>query len=111
MLCVQIISKFHQWSDDNSVFTDEELVANLMWYWITNSTASSMRLYKNTFTDPHFWDSTTAPVCSIVLVHTSLLETYSPCAVCRQINIPAAYADFPFEMTRNTTHTVCASCV
>mmetsp|Transcript_29298 Transcript_29298/g.47048 ORF Transcript_29298/g.47048 Transcript_29298/m.47048 type:complete len:463 (+) Transcript_29298:137-1525(+) len=44
-----ILEKFHGWSDcSNSKLTNEELVTNLMFYWLTGSQVSSIRLYKET---------------------------------------------------------------
>lgn len=48
-LCAWIIEKFRAWSDcDNDVerrFTKDELLTNVMIYWVTRSITSSMRLY------------------------------------------------------------------
>jgi hypothetical protein len=47
-----IVEKFHGWSDDGgnveSVYTKDELLTNIMIYWVTNSGASSTRLYYET---------------------------------------------------------------
>jgi pimeloyl-ACP methyl ester carboxylesterase len=48
-LCAWILSKFRAWSDcDGDLekrFTRDELLANVTWYWLTRSGASSARLY------------------------------------------------------------------
>jgi len=48
-LCAWIVEKFHGWSDCDgdveSVFTKDELLANVSLYWFTETIHSSMRLY------------------------------------------------------------------
>lgn len=44
-LCVWIVEKFVEWSDPRSVFTRDELLDNLMLYWLPATGASSARLY------------------------------------------------------------------
>ena len=48
-LCAWIIEKFYTWSDNNgninSIFTNDELLANVTLYWITRSIHSSIRMY------------------------------------------------------------------
>ena len=48
-LCAWIVEKFHGWSDCKgdleSVFTKDELLANVTLYWVTETIHSSMRLY------------------------------------------------------------------
>lgn len=48
-----IVEKFHAWSDcdghPENVFTRDELLDNVMLYWLTNSGASSARLYWESF--------------------------------------------------------------
>jgi len=48
-LCAWIIEKFYQWSDCNddieTVFTKDELLANVSLYWFTQTAHSSIRLY------------------------------------------------------------------
>lgn len=48
-LCAWIIEKFYGWSDNNgnleSVFTKDELLANVTLYWITQTIHSSIRIY------------------------------------------------------------------
>ena len=50
-----ILEKFHGWSDcddhPESVFTRDHLLDNVMLYWLTNSAASSARLYWHSFGD------------------------------------------------------------
>jgi pimeloyl-ACP methyl ester carboxylesterase len=48
-----ILEKFHQWTDcdghPENIFSRDELIDNIMLYWLTNSGASSARLYWETF--------------------------------------------------------------
>src|SRR5688572_30205916 len=48
-LAAWIIEKFHAWSDNNGnpedVFTKDELLTNLMIYWVTQTINSSCCLY------------------------------------------------------------------
>jgi pimeloyl-ACP methyl ester carboxylesterase len=52
-LCAWIIEKFYSWSDCDadldSVFTRDELLDNLMLYWLPGTGASSVRLYWESF--------------------------------------------------------------
>ena len=47
-----IIEKFHAWSDDEgnleSVYTKDELLTNIMIYWVTQTANSSIRIYYET---------------------------------------------------------------
>jgi pimeloyl-ACP methyl ester carboxylesterase len=55
-LCAWIIEKFNSWSDNHgnveSIFSKDELLANITLYWITQSIHSSMRIYKETSKKP-----------------------------------------------------------
>jgi hypothetical protein len=58
-LCAWIVEKFYGWSDCNgnieSVFTKDELLANISLYWFTETIHSSIRLYNETIRKPiHF---------------------------------------------------------
>ena len=48
-LCAWIIEKFNSWSDNNgninTIFTNDELLANITLYWITKTIHSSIRMY------------------------------------------------------------------
>jgi pimeloyl-ACP methyl ester carboxylesterase len=48
-LCAWIIEKFHAWSDSDGqlqrVFTQDEVLTNVMIYWVTQTIGSSMRFY------------------------------------------------------------------
>ena len=48
-LCAWIVEKFERWSDNNgnleSIFSKDELLANVTLYWITQSIHSSIRIY------------------------------------------------------------------
>jgi pimeloyl-ACP methyl ester carboxylesterase len=79
-----ILEKFKEWSDCNgdleSVFTKDELITNIMLYWITNSIGSSIRLYYETLAVMPNTDKETL----------KLMQT--------QVNIPTAIAMFPHEI-------------
>lgn len=56
-LAAWIIEKFHAWSDCNGdlgqSFTEDELLTNIMIYWVTNTIGSSARMYyENTHSLP-----------------------------------------------------------
>jgi len=52
-LAAWIVEKWRRWSDCDgdleSVYTKDELLTNVMIYWVTNTIASSMRLYYESF--------------------------------------------------------------
>ncbi len=57
--CAWILEKFYQWTDcdghPENVLTRDEMLDNIMFYWLTNSAASSAKLYWesfNAFRDP-----------------------------------------------------------
>ena len=61
-LCAWIVEKFHGWSDCNddieSVFTKDELLANISLYWFTETIHSSIRLYNESIRKPlHFLET------------------------------------------------------
>ena len=61
-LCAWIVEKYYGWSDCNgkldSVFTKDELLANISLYWFTETIHSSIRLYNETIRKPlHFLDN------------------------------------------------------
>lgn len=45
-LLAWIVEKFHGWSDPETVFSREQLITNVMIYWVTQTITSSMRLYR-----------------------------------------------------------------
>ena len=55
-LAAWIVEKFHTWSDCDgdveSVYTKDQLLTNLMFYWGPNSTASAARIYYEAMRDP-----------------------------------------------------------
>jgi pimeloyl-ACP methyl ester carboxylesterase len=77
-LAAWIVEKFRTWCDCNgnpeSVFTKDELLTNITLYWVTQTAASSARIY---------YESRHAPP--------------SPTAG-RRIEVPTACADFPKEI-------------
>jgi pimeloyl-ACP methyl ester carboxylesterase len=46
--CAWIVEKFHFWSDPDTVYDRDALLDNVTLYWLTNSAASSARLYWET---------------------------------------------------------------
>jgi pimeloyl-ACP methyl ester carboxylesterase len=46
--CAWIVEKFHFWSDPETVYDRDALLDNVSLYWLTNSAASSARLYWET---------------------------------------------------------------
>jgi epoxide hydrolase len=46
--CAWILEKFHFWSDPDTVYDRDVLLDNVTLYWLTNSAASSARLYWET---------------------------------------------------------------
>jgi epoxide hydrolase len=75
-LCGWIVEKFHAWTDHDgdleSILTRDELLDNLMLYWLPRTGASSARLYWQSMRQVNEWisgavnDSVTAPTgCSI----------------------------------------------
>ena len=67
-----IIEKFYSWTDCvqegekklESVLTKDELLDNVMIFWLTNSSASSARLYWESFNKPNFDPINTPTGCS-----------------------------------------------
>ncbi len=67
-----IIEKFYSWTDCvqegekklESVLTKNELLDNVMIFWLTNSSASSARLYWESFNNPNFDPINTPTGCS-----------------------------------------------
>lgn len=55
--CAWIVEKFHAWTDNDGHPEDavsrDRLLDNVMLYWLTNTGASSARLYWESFTDPN----------------------------------------------------------
>ncbi|MEJ7677987.1 MAG: hypothetical protein WKG06_09020 [Segetibacter sp.] len=55
-LCAWILEKFNSWSDNNgnveNVFTKDELLANVMLYWVTQTIHSSIRIYNENSKHP-----------------------------------------------------------
>jgi pimeloyl-ACP methyl ester carboxylesterase len=44
-LLAWIVEKFHGWADPETRFTPDQLITNVMLYWVTQTIASSARLY------------------------------------------------------------------
>jgi pimeloyl-ACP methyl ester carboxylesterase len=77
-LAAWIVEKFRTWCDcdgsPDTIFTKDELLANITLYWFTQTAASSARIY---------YESRHAPVAAGGL---------------RRIDVPTACADFPKEI-------------
>jgi pimeloyl-ACP methyl ester carboxylesterase len=80
-LAAWIVEKFRTWSDCDgdveSVFSKDELLTNISLYWLTNTIASSTRLYYEAFRDP------STPMTSPGYIDT-----------------PTGFASFPKELSR-----------
>jgi pimeloyl-ACP methyl ester carboxylesterase len=68
-LCAWIIEKFWSWSDCDgdpaNVFTRDELLDNVMLYWLTAAGASSARMYWESFTRPVLGPVSVPVGCSV----------------------------------------------
>lgn len=77
-LCAWIIEKFKGWSDNNgdveTVFTKDELLANVTLYWLTESIHSSVRIYNENKNKPLVF------------------------AAGEYVSVPVAFAKFPKEL-------------
>jgi hypothetical protein len=68
-----IVEKFHAWMDcakdgikhPENCLSKDELLDNVMLYWLTNSAASSARLYWESFNNPSMEPLTMPVGCSI----------------------------------------------
>src|SRR5205085_8212996 len=82
-LCAWIIEKFRAWTDADgnpeSVLTRDELLDNLMLYWLPSTGASSARLYWESMRQVNQWISGTA------------LDS---------VNVPTGCSIFPKELQR-----------
>jgi epoxide hydrolase len=68
--CAWIVEKFHAWTDNDghpeSVLTRDELLDNVMLYWLPGTGASSARLYWESYTDPAAREPVDVPAgCSV----------------------------------------------
>jgi pimeloyl-ACP methyl ester carboxylesterase len=68
--CAWIVEKFHAWTDNDghpeSVLTRDELLDNVMLYWLPGTGASSARLYWESFDDPAAREPVDLPAgCSV----------------------------------------------
>jgi microsomal epoxide hydrolase len=78
-LAAWIIEKFHEWTDrpgDGFVLTRDQMLTNVMLYWVNRTGASSARLY---------WERAQAP------------ETMVPQ---RRVTVPTGVANYPGELIR-----------
>ena len=69
-LAAWIVEKFHRWSDCGGDierrFTKDEMLTNIMIYWVTQTINSSMRLYYETMRDPSVWKQPKIPVALLM---------------------------------------------
>jgi epoxide hydrolase len=68
--CAWIVEKFHAWTDNDghpeSVLTRDELLDNVMLYWLPGAGASSARLYWESYNDPAAREPVAVPAgCSV----------------------------------------------
>jgi epoxide hydrolase len=68
--CAWIVEKFHAWTDNDghpeSVLTRDELLDNVMLYWLPGAGASSARLYWESYDDPAAREPVDVPAgCSV----------------------------------------------
>ena len=68
--CAWIVEKFHAWTDNDghpeSVLTRDELLDNVMLYWLPGAGASSARLYWESYNDPAAREPVSIPAgCSV----------------------------------------------
>ncbi|HEY2651993.1 MAG TPA: epoxide hydrolase [Solirubrobacteraceae bacterium] len=68
--CAWIVEKFHAWTDNDghpeSVLTRDELLDNVMLYWLPGAGASSARLYWESYNDPAAREPVGVPAgCSV----------------------------------------------
>ena len=65
-----IYEKFYEWSDCNgdplSIFSIDELLDNIMMYWLPNAGASSARIYWESFRDVFSARKVNIPVCTSI---------------------------------------------
>jgi epoxide hydrolase len=47
--CAWVVEKFHEWAGPGSAFTKDELLDNVMFFWLPATAASSARLYWESF--------------------------------------------------------------
>ncbi|EXG81500.1 epoxide hydrolase family protein [Cryptosporangium arvum] len=59
-LCAWIVEKFHAWSDGDALSRDD-LLDNLMLYWLPGTGASSARLYWESFATVQQWFTSATP--------------------------------------------------
>jgi pimeloyl-ACP methyl ester carboxylesterase len=71
-LCAWIVEKFRSWTDPESVITPDELLDNVMMYWLPGNGASAARLYRESIRQVNEWisgsnsDTVDVPVgCSV----------------------------------------------
>ncbi len=55
LLCAWIVEKFRSWTDPESVLTRDDLLDNVMMYWLPGTGASSARLYWESIRQVNAW--------------------------------------------------------
>jgi pimeloyl-ACP methyl ester carboxylesterase len=74
-LCAWIVEKFRSWTDPDSVITADELLDNVMLYWLPGTGASAARLYWESIRQVNEWisgsstDTVDVPVGCTVFPH------------------------------------------
>lgn len=80
-LAAWVLEKFQEWSDCNgdllALFSMDDLLNNVMVYWVTDSIGSSLRFYRESLWSARVWASMFA-----------------------QVHVPVGLADFPKELMR-----------
>jgi len=79
-LCAWIVEKFNSWSDNNgyieSIFTKDEILANVTLYWVTQSIYSSVKIYQENSKNPMAFGANDF------------------------VKVPVAYSSFPKEISK-----------
>ncbi|CAK9098583.1 Epoxide hydrolase 1 (Epoxide hydratase) (Microsomal epoxide hydrolase) (mEH), partial [Durusdinium trenchii] len=74
-----ILDKFESWTDPSSELTMNELITNLMFYYVPGANGSAMRLYHET-------------------MYTDRTGHVLKCAILKPVTAPMGLSDFPFEI-------------
>ena len=81
-LAAWIIEKFQAWSDPDRFieekFSRDDLLTNVMIYWLTSTITSSMRLYKETFSSMEVFAISLQPVVVPVALSLFPYEIFPP---------------------------------
>jgi pimeloyl-ACP methyl ester carboxylesterase len=75
LLCAWIVEKFRSWTDPDSTLSPDDLLDNVMMYWLPGTGASSVRLYWESIRQVNAWlsgerkDTVDVPVGCSVFAH------------------------------------------